>query len=146
MSDDTNGTWRPFDRPVPPSPTCDPDPVGALEIGPRLGVQERSVHMMRRRGVLPPPDYDNVNGVRAWEWRTILWWAGETDRLRTPESQAAYVTMFGENPPVPSKSRQVGVVVLEDDDPGLPVLPSKPKTERRFNPQPKTKSTKGRSK
>jgi hypothetical protein len=143
VSDDIISTWRSFDRPIPPAPGCDPDPVGALEIAKRLGVQDRSVHMMRRRGVLPEPDYDNVNGIRAWEWRTILWWAGETDRLRTPEAMKAYQDMFGEKPPIVNRERVVkGVTTLPDDTPDIPALPSKPKPkpERTFNPRPKAKA------
>lgn len=71
-----------FAEPVPSTDACG-EPVGVLEIAERLGVQDRSVHMMKRRERLPRPDYAQINGSAAWDWRTILWWAGETGRLRT---------------------------------------------------------------
>lgn len=85
-------TWK---NPPPPIEQCDTDPVGVLEIASRLGVLDRSVHMMLRRDRLPAPDYDSVNGSRAWEWRTILWWAGETRRLRSEALCIEYRAVFG---------------------------------------------------
>lgn len=130
VEDDKN--WRPFDRPVPEHPNGigweDIDPVGAMEIGERLGIDSRSVHVANRRGSMPEPSGNQVNGFDAWEWRTILWWAGETKRLRTPELVAQFEAMFEETPPaakgtvgkVPSN-----VTVLVDATPDIPVLPSK---------------------
>ena len=75
------------------------EPVGVAEIAERLGVKDRSVHMWKRRERLPPPDYDSVNGCSAWEWTTILWWAGETDRLRTPQLVKEFRKTFKVDPP-----------------------------------------------
>lgn len=133
VSDDK--TWRPFDRPVPDRPGGatweDVDPVGAMEIGDRLGIDSRSVHVANRRGSMPEPSGRQVNGFDAWEWRNILWWAGETKRLRTPELVDQYEAMFGETPPAAKTS--VGkvpsnVTVLVDATPDIPVLPSKKKS------------------
>lgn len=83
------------------------DPVGVIEIAKRLGVKDRSVHMWRYRtergemGVglgLPVPDHRSVNGHGAWEWRTILAWAGRTGRLRDPDLAAEYRKLTGEDP------------------------------------------------
>jgi hypothetical protein len=81
------------------------DPVGAVEIAARLGVEDRTVHMWRYRTKtgemavpLPPPDYVEVNGSPAWEWETILRWAGETGRLRHDHLQQAYRTIVGQDP------------------------------------------------
>lgn len=121
-------TYREFDEAVPELPAgfgdCG-DPVGALEISQRLGVQDRSVHMIGRRGQMPKPDYEQINGSRAWEWSTILWWAGETDRLRTPDLVDQYRTMFGVEPPDRSAARTPpGVVAHGDLTPDTPAVPS----------------------
>ena len=102
--------YRDFDVPIPV--VKGPDPVGVLEIAGRLGIKDRSVHMIRRRGQLPPPNY-TTNGSRAWEWRTILWWAGETKRLRSSALLQDYETTFGRTPslaplPVDQKSHGDG--------------------------------------
>ena len=89
--------YRPFDEPLPDDYEC--DPVGVIEIADRLGVEARSVHMMGRRGTLPPPDWDSINGYRAWNWPTVLWWAGETGRLRTDALVKQYRRMFGQTEP-----------------------------------------------
>jgi hypothetical protein len=123
-----DSTWRPFDRPVPADDGCHPDPVGVLEMATRLDVKDRSIHMMRRRGRLPRPDYGDVNGSAAWDWRTILWWAGETGRLRTKALVSDYLFHFGENPPDPRSTRTPdGVTRLVDDTPATPPVPSVPK-------------------
>lgn len=86
-------------EPVPkPKRSHTPDPVGVVEIAERLGVKDRSVHMWKRRDRLPPLDYPSVNGTGAWEWRTILWWAGETGRLYTGSSAEAFTDEFGATP------------------------------------------------
>lgn len=93
--------YRDFDVPIPDLSEIGEcgDPVGVLEMADRLHMKDRSIHMVRRRGQLPRPDYETVNGSRAWEWSTILWWAGETDRLRTPELRQQYRETFGVDPP-----------------------------------------------
>ncbi len=94
-------TYRDFDVPIPDLSDIGEcgDPVGVLEMAERLGMKDRSIHMVRRRGQLPKPDYETVNGSRAWEWSTILWWAGETDRLRTQTLRDEYTATFGVTPP-----------------------------------------------
>lgn len=120
-------TFRPFDRPVPkPRKTEPEDPVGAAEVGDRLGYERRSVHMMLRRGNLPEPDYESINGIRAWKWRTILWWAGETGRLRTGDALEQYQEMFDDHPPAQPWTRVVdGVTILADETPDIPKVPSR---------------------
>lgn len=93
MNVETPGFYR-FRYPLPQA-SFPADPVGALEVAERLGVKSRSIHMMHRRGVLPERDYESVNGSGAWEWRTILWWAGETNRLRAQQLIQAYLENFG---------------------------------------------------
>jgi hypothetical protein len=61
--------------------TNDDTPVGAIEIAERLGVKLMTVHTWLHRKRLPPPDYDSVNGSRAWRWGTIREWAWDTGRL-----------------------------------------------------------------
>jgi len=100
-----------FIEPVPTFDGCEDDPVGVIEIAERLGVQDRSVHMMRRRGVIPAPHYDQINGSRAWEWRTVLWWAGETGRLRNRKLVAEYRKTFGLEPPIVVNGRHPDGVV-----------------------------------
>lgn len=79
------------------------DPVGAKEIAERLGVNARTVHMWKHRDQLPAPDYDRINGTAAWEWETVLRWAGLTGRLVTAELAAAYEELTGEPPTPPRK-------------------------------------------
>lgn len=81
------------------------DPVGAVEIAARLGVEDRTVHMWRYRTKtgemavpLPPPEYEMVNGSQAWEWQTILRWAGDTGRLRHETLVGQYRDLFGGEP------------------------------------------------
>ena len=121
--------YREFTEPIPDLSEIGEcgDPVGVLEMATRLGIQDRSVHMIRRRGQLPRPDYEQVNGSRAWEWSTILWWAGETDRLRTPALVQDYVDTFGIQPPATTNHRMPpGVHHHGDEHPGVPSVPSPP--------------------
>jgi hypothetical protein len=50
------------------------------------------------RGLLPKPDFESVNGVRAWQWATILEWAGKTGHLVSPTARAEYEERFGKAP------------------------------------------------
>ena len=119
MARTTGETYRRFH--VEPPDVAEPrgDPVGTQEIAERLGLESRSVHMIRHRGQLPAPDY-TVNGLRAWEWRKILWWAGETDRLRTPRLLSEYESVFGHRPR-PHNSRRAARGVQYPPLPGLDV-------------------------
>lgn len=110
--------------PEPPSPSMS-DPVGVIEIADRLGVLDRSVHKMIQRGRLPRPDFDAVNGSRAWEWRTILWWAGETRRLNRESLRDEYRRTFRVEPPVPRKRTPKGATVRPDRTPDLPAVPAR---------------------
>lgn len=124
--------YREFTEPVPDLSEIGEcgDPVGVLEMAERLGIQDRSVHMIRRRGQLPPPDYEQVNGSRAWEWSTILWWAGETDRLRTHKLLWEYRDMFGMDPPSSQGRVPAGVHPHGDTvDAAVPLTPSLPDDE-----------------
>lgn len=119
-------TYREFFVPKPTGPAMLGDPVGAMEMSARLDIQDRSIHMIRRRGQLPVPDY-TVNGSRAWEWSTILWWAGETGRVRTTELRQAYRDMFGVEPlDNPGNRTAPGVLTREDMNADLPPVPSMP--------------------
>jgi hypothetical protein len=79
------------------------DPVGVTEIADRLDVRPRTVHMWIYRSRVPPPEFTTVNGSRAWEWRTILRWAGDTGRLRTPDMVAEYERRFRRRPQPPTR-------------------------------------------
>lgn len=118
-----------FREPIPglPDGACNDDPVGVIEIAHRLGVLDRSVHKMIQRGRLPAPDYASVNGSRAWNWRTILWWAGETRRLNREELRDEYRRKFQLDPPVPRKRARnmPGTVERPDAHPGLPRVPNR---------------------
>jgi predicted DNA-binding transcriptional regulator AlpA len=60
------------------------DIVGAKEIAERLGIPENTVHMWRKRRLLPDPD-GMVSGMAAWRWATIKNWLesrGEVSGLR----------------------------------------------------------------
>jgi transposase len=62
------------------------DVVGAKEIAERLGVPANTVHVWRKRGVLPEPD-GFVSGMPAWKWATIrnrLRSSGNLPKLRHP--------------------------------------------------------------
>lgn len=62
------------------------DVLGIVEVAALLEVQPRTPRMWLFRDLMPEPDYESVNGQRAWKRRTILKWAAKTDRL--PESGA----------------------------------------------------------
>lgn len=71
-----------------------PDPVGAAEAAERLGVKLRTFHMWAFRGIQPAADYGAVNGTRAWEWVTILRWAGERGLIESADARAEYEARF----------------------------------------------------
>lgn len=57
------------------------EPVGAVEIAGRLGVERQTVDQWRQRGVMPAPRW-TVGGRAAWDWELdIVPWALETGRL-----------------------------------------------------------------
>lgn len=74
------------------------EPVGVPEIVTRLGVERDTGYKWKSRGVLPPPDYGEVNGLPAWKWTTILRWAGDSGRLKTDALRAEYRTKFKRDP------------------------------------------------
>jgi hypothetical protein len=74
------------------------DPVGIIELSERLGVKLPTGHTWRNRGILPPPDYTSINGSRAWEWHTILKWAGETGHIMSDQAAFQYKATFGIDP------------------------------------------------
>lgn len=113
-----------FIEPIPDHAAVEvSDPVGVIEIADRLGVLDRSVHKMIQRGRLPEPDYPTVNGSRAWEWPTILWWAGETRRLSGEELRDEYRRTFRLEPPVSRKRTPKGATVRPDPTPNIPAIP-----------------------
>ena len=115
-----------FVEPIPePKTPVASDPVGVIEIADRLGVLDRSVHKMIQRGRLPQPDFDAVNGSRAWEWRTVLWWAGETRRLNREALRDEYRHTFRVEPPVPRKRIPKGVTARPDPTPHIPAVPAR---------------------
>lgn len=73
-------------------------PIGAQEIADLLDVQDRTVHQWIRRGLMPPPKWQTVNGSRAWDRRDVLKWAGQTGRLTDPDLIAEYVAAVGAEP------------------------------------------------
>jgi hypothetical protein len=86
------------------------DPVGVLEIAERLGVSLRTAHIWLYRAAeyesmvpIPQPEYEQVNGSRAWEWHTILRWAGLTGHIHYGPSVDEYTRLFGEDPVPPRK-------------------------------------------
>lgn len=116
--------YREFDTAMPDDREYECDPVGTREVAQRIGVQERTVHMWGHRGRLPEPDWPSINGYRAWNWATILWWAGETGRLND-DLVAQYRATFGQTEPDLSPGRKVaGTRHRVDADPDLPSLPS----------------------
>lgn len=55
--------------------------IGMTELSAFLGVAPRTPHMWYFRGLLPPPDFESINGTRAWKRSTLLKWAARTGRL-----------------------------------------------------------------
>ena len=122
----SDGMAYQFIEPVPDAAEDTCEPVGVLEIADRLGVQDRSVHMMIRRDRLPAADFDSINGSRAWNWRTILWWAGETGRLRTRKLVNEYRRTFDLEPPIVVNGKHPnGVIERPDPRPTKPKVPAK---------------------
>lgn len=73
------------------------EPVGVLEVASRLGVKDRTVHQWLNRGLMPPADFGVVNGSRAWNWLTILGWAGVSGRLHGDVLRAEFRVTFGQD-------------------------------------------------
>lgn len=73
-------------------------PIGAQEIADLLDVQDRTVHQWIRRGLMPPPRWQSVNGSRAWERNEVIKWAGRSGRLSNPALVAEYVERYGTEP------------------------------------------------
>ena len=70
----------------------DDDPVGIYEIAKMLNFKESTVSSWRQRHQMPKPD-KLVNGGKTtlWKTKTILDWAGNTNRLRNlQENKFAY--------------------------------------------------------
>lgn len=55
--------------------------VGLQEIADLLEVNRRTPHAWSYRRLLPEPDYNSINGLRAWNRQTIIDWAAQTGRL-----------------------------------------------------------------
>jgi len=55
--------------------------LGLQEIAELLEVEKRTPHAWQYRKLLPPPDFDSVNGLKAWKRETIVRWAAKTGRL-----------------------------------------------------------------
>lgn len=115
--------WRVFDVPVPDA-EYECDPVGKIEVADRFGVREHTVNQWMVRNRMPEPDWPSINGYRAWNWATLLWWAGETGRLNTDDLVAQYRKMFGVTEPDLSDARKLGPRHRKDAKAGLPKLPT----------------------
>lgn len=80
-------------------PTPRADPVGLQEIIKRLGVSPSTPRQWRYRGKFPEPDYEAINGLQAWEWETVLRWAGATGKLHEgTDLYHEFVERFGSKP------------------------------------------------
>lgn len=58
-----------------------PEIVGLQELADLLEVGPRTPHAWQYRKLLPTPDFDSINGLRAWKIDTILQWAADTGRV-----------------------------------------------------------------
>lgn len=58
-----------------------PDLVGRAEIAERLGVPVNTVAIWRKRGVLPPPEWE-LSGGPIWRWEVIAEWSERTGHPR----------------------------------------------------------------
>lgn len=77
------------------------DPVGKLEMAQRLGVGPRTPNQWVLRGHLPKPDYPAVNGSAAWEWATVLKWAGNNGFIHSTAAAAEFAKKFKNDPVSP---------------------------------------------
>ena len=77
-------------------PVC--EPVGLKEMAERLGVAQGTAWQWKKRGVLPEPDFPSVHGRAAWNWPTILKWAGRRGSIHCEEGVKAFVDMFDDLP------------------------------------------------
>lgn len=68
------------------------DPVGKQEVAERLGVKAATVHQWLYRQIMPEHRW-MVNGLRAWDWHTVLTWAGDTGHIHNPAAQAEYAQL-----------------------------------------------------
>lgn len=82
------------------------DPVGVPELADRLGVRARTPHVWLQRELMPPAEY-TVSGNKAWNWSTILRWAGLTGRIHSPAAIDEYRKHFGEEPRAPRLGGQL---------------------------------------
>jgi predicted DNA-binding transcriptional regulator AlpA len=57
------------------------DLVGAAEIGQRLGVDRRTVHLWRQRHADFPQPVAELKQALVWSWPDVAAWAKETGRL-----------------------------------------------------------------
>lgn len=63
--------------------------LGLQEIAELLQVEKRTPHAWQYRRLLPPPDFDSINGLKAWKRRTIVSWAKKTGRLPAQDKALA---------------------------------------------------------
>lgn len=72
------------------------EPVGLIDIAPRLGVDIRTPQQWNHRGILPSADWPSVSGRPAWCWvHTIRPWAEQVRRNTSEESLARRLSRLG---------------------------------------------------
>lgn len=90
--------------------------VVAAEIGERLGVQRRSVHMWRHRGNGFPEPAQYAGTVPQWKWGDVLGWAGRTGHIRTAHYRLKYKAAFGQEPAEPRRGGRIAEAAGLDDE------------------------------
>ena len=65
----------------PSEATMNAQVFGVSELPEFLGVKRTTAHVWGYRKQLPPPDFESINGFRAWNRLTVVKWAAETGRL-----------------------------------------------------------------
>lgn len=67
---------------MPPRRIDPAELVGATEIGERLGVDRKTVHLWRRRHPKFPKPVATIERTLVWVWADVATWAEATGRLR----------------------------------------------------------------
>lgn len=101
-------------EPMVKSTPAKAEPVGKMEIAARLGCKVKTVHTWQLRKIMPPPDYPSVNGTPAWEWSTILLWAGQTGHIQDPKARRQYRRVTGETAVKRRAGRVAGGITVRD--------------------------------
>jgi hypothetical protein len=112
--------------------------VGLQEIAEMLEVNRRTPHAWQYRKLLPPPDYNSINGLKAWNRTTIIEWAARTGRLPSSLREEAQgdvtVPRGGRHAKAENLAALAAAGIIPTDEIAEPEAPETPVVEEAQSP------------